>query len=199
MPVFPSVEGEPALDKVFRRFPHAVKPLLDYHDRVLRDWSPLTVAERELIAAYVSGINSCTFCHGAHVVAARAFGVDADLFDGLMADLESSNIDSRLKPILAYVGKLTRTPSMMAQADADKVYAAGWDEQALFDAVSVCALFNFMNRIVEGSGIKSNPLAADQAEMDARVARMGGITADPHIGEPSYSRLAALWGIDETA
>lgn len=195
MPVFPSIEGEPGLDKVFRRFPHTVMPLLEYHDRLLRDPSPLTVAERELIAAYVSGINSCTYCHGAHVVAARAFGVDPDLFEGLMADLETSSVDSKLKPILAYVGKLTRTPSMMTEADATPVYAAGWDEQALFDAVSVCALFNFMNRIVEGSGIKANPLDADQAELDARMARMGGATDDPHRGARSYTRLASMWGI----
>lgn len=195
MPVFPSVEGEPNLGKVFKRFPHTAMPLLEYHDRLLRDHSPLTVAERELIAAYVSGINSCTYCHGAHVVAARAFGIDAELFEGLMAYLESSAVDEKLKPLLAYVGKLTRTPAMMTQADADLVYAAGWEEQALFDAVSVCALFNFMNRIVEGSGIKSNPLEADQAELDARIARMVGATEDPHRGEPSYTRLAKLWGI----
>jgi uncharacterized peroxidase-related enzyme len=197
MSVFPSIEGEPGLDKVFRRFPHTVMPLLEYHDRLLRDPSPLTVAERELIAAYVSWINSCTYCHGAHVVAARAFGVDSALFDGLMADLETSAIESKLKPILAYVGKLTRTPSMMTEADANRVYAAGWDEQALFDAVSVCALFNFMNRIVEGAGIKANPLEADQAELDARMARMGGATDDPHRGERSYTRLASMWGISE--
>lgn len=197
MSVFPSIEGGPALDKVFRRFPHSVMPLLEYHDRVLRDPSPLTVAERELIAAYVSGLNACTYCHGAHIVAARAFGVDAELFDGLMADLETSRVEARFKPILAYVGKLTRTPSLMAEADAARVYAAGWEEQALFDAVSVCALFNLMNRIVEGSGIKSNPLEADQAEMEARMARMGGATDDPYRGERSYTRLARLWGIDD--
>ncbi len=195
MRVFPSIEGDPGLDKVFRRFPHTAMPLLEYHDRLLRDPSPLTVAERELIAAYVSGLNSCTYCHGAHVVAARAYGIDADLFEGLMTDLESSAVDDKLKPLLAYAAKLTRTPAMMIQADADRVYAAGWDEQALFDAISVCALFNFMNRIVEGSGIKANPLEADQAEMDARIARMGEPTGDPHRGEPSYSRLAEKWGI----
>lgn len=198
MRVFPSIEGEPGLDKVFKRFPHTVLPLLDYHDRLLRDWSPLSVAERELIAAYVSGINSCTYCHGAHVVAARAFGIEGELFEGLMADLESSAVDDKLKPLLAYVGKLTRTPAMMTLADAERVYAAGWDEQALFDAVSVCALFNFMNRIVEGSGIKANPLEADNAELDARMARMGGSTDDPHKGEPSYSRLADLWGVKQS-
>jgi uncharacterized peroxidase-related enzyme len=197
MRVFPSIEGEPGLDKVFRRFPHTVAPLLEYHDRLLRDASPLTVAERELIAAYVSGLNACTYCHGAHVVAARAFGVDEALFGGLMADLGSSGVDEKLKPILAYVGKLTQTPAMMTEADAQRVYDAGWDEQALFDAISVCALFNFMNRIVEGSGIKANPLAADKAELDARMARMGGATDDPHRGERSYSKLARLWGIEQ--
>jgi hypothetical protein len=130
-------------------------------------------------------------------VAARAFGIDPGLFDGLMADLETSEVDQKLKPILAYVGKLTRTPAFMTEADAQKVYDAGWDEQALFDAVSVCALFNFMNRIVEGSGIKVNPLEADPAELEARMARMGGMTDDPHRGERNYSRLAALWGIPD--
>jgi len=112
-----------------------------------------------------------------------------------MADVATSAVDEAMKPILAYVGKLTRTPAMMTEADALAVYAAGWDEQALFDAISVCALFNLMNRIVEGSGIKANPLEADEAEMQGRIGRMGGATGDPHVGEPSYSRLAVLWGL----
>lgn len=197
MIVFPSIAGEPGLDKVFKQFPHSVAPLLEYHDRLLRDPSPLTVAERELIAAYVSGLNACTYCHGAHVVAARAFGLDEEMFDGLMTDLDASSVDEKMKPLLAYVGKLTRTPAMMTQTDADRVYAAAWDERALFDAISICGLFNLMNRIVEGAGIKANPLEADQAEMDARIARMGGRTDDPYRGERSYTRLLDMWSIDE--
>lgn len=196
MSVFPSIEGEPSLDKVFRRFPHTLPPLLEYHDRLLRDPSPLTVAERELIAAYVSGLNACTYCHGAHVVAARAFGVDPDLFEGLMADPESSAVDPKLKPLLAYVRKLTLTPAMMSERDAVPVYEAGWEEQALFDAVSVCALFNFMNRIIEGSGIKSNPLEASEEDIQARIRRMGGETDDPHRAERTYGKLARLWNIE---
>lgn len=195
MGVFPSIEGQPSLDKVFRRFPHTLLPLLEYHDRLLRDPSPLTVAERELIAAYVSGLNSCTYCHGAHVVAAQAFGIEAGLFEGLMQDLQTSAVDDRLKPLLEYVRKLTLTPAMMSDRDAEKVYAAGWEEQALFDAVSVCALFNFMNRIIEGSGIKSNPLDSSPEELEARMRRMGGESPDPHRAERSYTKLAELWGI----
>jgi AhpD family alkylhydroperoxidase len=112
MRIFPSIPGEPELSSVFRRFPHTLAPLLDYHDRMLRDPSPLTAAERELIAAYVSGLNAC---HGAHRVAAGAFGVDEALFDSLMVDPDTSAVDSRLKPILSYVRKRTLTPAKMIE------------------------------------------------------------------------------------
>ena len=52
--------------------------------------------------------------------------------------------------------KLTENPSKVTKKDAEAVYAAGWDEQALYDAVTVCALFNFMNRIIEGTGVVAN-------------------------------------------
>ena len=114
---------------------------------------------------------------------------------GLRQDIETSAVDDKLKPLLRYVRKLTLTPAMMSGCDAEKVYAAGWDEQALFDAVSVWALFNFMNRIIEGSSIKSNPLEASSKELQARMQRMGGSGSDPHQAERSSTKLAQMWGI----
>ncbi len=58
--------------------------------------------------------------------------------------------------MFAYVRKLTLTPSRITQADADAVFAVGWDEEALHHAVSVCALFNMMNRLVDGLGIEGS-------------------------------------------
>lgn len=56
-------------------------------------------------------------------------------------------------PVLRLVRTLTLTPAKVRDAEVAAVYEAGWDEQAVHDAVSVCALFNFMNRLVEGLGI----------------------------------------------
>lgn len=191
--IFPSLPSDPQLGDLFRRFPHAVPPLLEYHDRLLRDPSPLTVAERETIAAYVSALNSCDFCHGAHVIAAGVYGIEAPVIAALLADPETAPVDRKLKPILAYVKKLTRTPGKMAPADAQHVYDAGWDEQALFDAIGVCALFNMMNRIVSGSGITLDPRILSSSEVEARKRRMGSPGRDPFQAEHSYSRLARLY------
>lgn len=151
--LFPSLPAEPKLADVFKRFPAAVRPLLDLNDAVMRGDSDLTVAERELIAAYVSSLNACQFCLDAHVVFARAHGISPDLVAALLKDVEGAAIDNRLRPILRYVRKLTIAPSKLIEADAHAVYAAGWREEALFDAIQVCALFNLMNRVVEGAGV----------------------------------------------
>ncbi|MDS0136218.1 MULTISPECIES: carboxymuconolactone decarboxylase family protein [unclassified Amycolatopsis] len=151
-----SLPSETTLLQVFQAYPGPARHLLAFHELVLRGESPFTPGERELIAAYVSGLNSCDYCHGIHTVTAEAFGIPEGTLAAALADLESANVDARLKPVLAYVGKLTRTPSKMTDADAEAVFAAGWDERALHDAVLVCALFNFMNRMVEGLGIRAD-------------------------------------------
>jgi len=190
--IFPLLPQDPQLLDLFRLFPHAVQPLLDYHDRLLRDESPLTVGERELIAAYVSGLNACDFCHGAHIIAASVHGIDEGLFAALMADVETAPIGGRMKPILAYARKLTLTPARIEPGDAQRVYDAGWDERALFDVISICALFNMMNRIVLGAGIVNDPRLRGPEDLEHRRRRMGSSGPDPHRAEPSYARLAAM-------
>ncbi len=155
--LFPSLPETPVLGDVFQAFPAHIAPLLAYHDTLLRGPSDLSVAARELIAAYVSGLNACDFCHGAHTAISMAYGISQDTIKAMVADLETSSVEEKLKPVLAYAGKLTLTPSRMVEADAEAVYAAGWSEAALFDAVQVCGLFNMMNRIVEGAGVSAYP------------------------------------------
>ena len=146
----------------------------------MRAPSAFDAGERELIAAYVSGVNDCGYCHGVHTVTAEAFGVPEGLLAAALDDLASAPVDERMKPVLAYVGKLTRTPSQVTEEDAEAVFAAGWDEAALHDAVLVCALFNFMNRMVEGLGIRA----------DAAYAKTSGV----RLKEGGYAGLATLLG-----
>jgi uncharacterized peroxidase-related enzyme len=155
VPFLKSLPDDSVLLQVFQAFPDTTRPLLDYHELVMRGPSPFTEAQRELIAAYVSGVNACDYCHGVHTVTAEAFGVSPGLLAAALTDLDTAPIEERLKPVLRYVGKLTATPAKMTEADANAVFDAGWDEPALYHAVLVCGLFNFMNRMVDGLGIRA--------------------------------------------
>lgn len=153
MAFLPSIASSASLLEVFKTFPDAARPLIEYHEVLMRGPSPWSVAQRELIAAYVSGLNACAYCHGVHQATAEAFGVPEGLLAALLQDLDRAPVEESLRPVLQYVRKLTLTPDRIGQEDAGAVFAAGWDERALHDAVCVCGLFNLMNRIVSGLGV----------------------------------------------
>ena len=88
---------------------------------------------------------------------AELFGVDRKLFAELLADVDSSSADEKIKPILNFVRKLTLNHQYMSQGDVDAIFAAGWDEKAFRDSVAICGMFNLMNRMVHGFGIQDFP------------------------------------------
>ncbi len=154
MPYLPSLPADATLRDVFRRFPAVVDDLLSLHETLLRGESPLSVGERELIAAYVSGLNQCGYCHRVHAATAETFGVDPAVLERLLQNVDAGDISAELRPILRYVRKLTLEPAKLTPGDARAVLDAGWQESALFQAVMICAMFNFMNRMVSGLGIE---------------------------------------------
>ena len=131
--------------------------------------------KRELIAAYTSGVNACQFCYGTHAATAEALGVDEGLLDELLRDPEGAPLEEKMRPILRFVRKLTMSPASMTQADADAIFAAGWDEDAYYHVVSICGLFNYYNRLMEGYGIKSQP--EYRLSVGKRLAEQGYTTA----------------------
>jgi uncharacterized peroxidase-related enzyme len=132
------------------RFIHLYK----FCEPVMRGPSPFSDAEREFIAAFVSGVNACQWCHGAHSVTARALGANDETLKLALDDIDAAPIDERLKPVLRYVKKLTLTPSRITVADVREVSDAGWEEDAIHDAILICAVFNCYNRIVDRHGVK---------------------------------------------
>jgi uncharacterized peroxidase-related enzyme len=141
--------------QVFQAFPKAARPLLEYHEVLLRGDSPFSPAERELIAAYVSGLNNCNYCRAVHSQTAIALGIDANAVANMLSDGRYEDVGLKMRPVLAFVRKLTLSPGKITVADVDAISAAGWDDRALHDAVAICALFNLMNRLVNGLGVEA--------------------------------------------
>lgn len=153
MPLFPSLPSPARLSDLLTRHPAHAGPLLMHVEAVMKAGAPLTAAQCELIAAYVSGLNACAFCLGSHRVYAEALGVAPGLVDALLDNPDTAPVAPKMRPLLAYVRKLTHLPSRLTREDVRAVLDAGWSEEALYHAVQVCALFNLFNRLVEGAGV----------------------------------------------
>lgn len=149
-------ETEESVSAVMRRYPEQAIPLTALTEIVMRNGDCAFRSEqRELIAAYASGTNDCTYCYNTHKATAEAFGVDEHLLDSMLSNLDASAVDAKLKPVLRFVQKLTQSPCRMVQADADAIFDAGWDEDCFHFAVMICGLFNFYNRLMDGYGVKN--------------------------------------------
>ena len=166
MSFFKSLPDDAGPPNVFTKYPEIYGPWSKMSQALMNGPSPLSQGERELILAYASGIAGCKFVYVAHSEVAYAWGVENGVIDRLLQDLETAPVEARLKPLLAFVRKLTLTPGEMSQADADAVFEAGWDEQALHYAIAVTARAAFMQRLVEGYGF--TPLSRDVAVKHAK-------------------------------
>lgn len=131
-------------------------PLDKASQKIMRGKSAFSEAEREMMAAYVSGLNACAFCHGSHKAVADQFGISPRVIEVMIEDIDSAPIKETLKPVFHYLKKLTLSASKLTETDVEKVFAAGWTEDALHEAILVGCLFNFYNRLLDGHGIKGN-------------------------------------------
>ncbi len=154
----PSIDSQTNLGQAFVGFnTGAEKPLVQLlHFLMRNDESPLSTGQRELIAAFISGLNSCSSCYGSHSTVAARFGVDPVMIKDFIEDVDNTPFEEKFKPILHYVKKLTLSPSKMIQGDIDKVLQAGWSERALYDAILICGTFNLINRYVDGIGLETH-------------------------------------------
>ena len=166
------------LKEILKSEPDLGLPIAEYHEVLLRGPSPFSIDERELMAAFVSSLNACDFCSGEHEAVAERFGVKAGTLTALLVDIESAPVSDELRPTFRFLHKLTLQPNRMTASDADAVYAVGWKDPALYHLASICALFSFDNRLIQGVGIKPHEPSKLQSTADRLHAQGYASTAD---------------------
>src|SRR5580700_2627942 len=119
----------------------------------MRGPSAWSVADRELMAAFVSKVNECAFCVGAHTATAGQAYQDGPKVEAVLADLESAPVEDGLRATLRMLGRLTREGKVGA-GDMRDVLAAGVSPQQVQDALAVCAAFNTTGRLADAFGFE---------------------------------------------
>jgi uncharacterized peroxidase-related enzyme len=126
-------------------------PMSAVTQEAMRGPSTWSVADRELMAAFVAKTNQCEFCTKTHAaVARRAYG-DENKVSSLQSDLDTATVEEPLRATLLLLGKLTREHTVNAD-DMRTVLAAGASRQQIEDALAVCFSFNVIARLADAFG-----------------------------------------------
>jgi uncharacterized peroxidase-related enzyme len=179
--LFRGMRSAPEYPQIWHLFafrPEATDHLRRFTQEIVRGPAPLTPGLRELIAAYTSSQNNCAFCAESHVAFAAGYLQDEDLVRSVLRDLEHSALTDQEKALFRFIHKVNAAPSRIAETDVQVLRDAGWTDEQIYYAISVCALFNFYNRWVSATGV--HPMSPEgNRDGAARMAVTGYAASAP--------------------
>ena len=170
--------------------PETTKPLSELAQVLLVGPNTLTLAEREMIATYVSSENDCHYCQQCHgsTAAQHLGGTDAayDLICGVKENFETADISEKLKALLNVAGKVQQGGKRVTSADVERARGAGASDKEIHDTVLIAAAFCMFNRYVDGLATWQPEDPAIYVEIGQQTARMG------YVGRDFGKRLQSL-------
>jgi uncharacterized peroxidase-related enzyme len=146
------------------------KALSNLAQALLHGPSSLSSGERELIAAHVSYLNNCEFCHLSHKAAASEHLQDnGQTMDAIIANMDTANVSVKMKSLLHIAGKVQQSGRAVTLQDIDEAKRLGATDEEIHDTVLVAAAFCMYNRYVDGLNTQ---LPVSQEEYDKAGVRL---------------------------
>ena len=163
--------------------PETAVPLNQLAEVLLRGDNTLTRGEREVIAAYVSHLNSCNFCHNSHATFA-ALQLDGgwDVIDAVVADPSTAPVSPKLRALLAVATLVQQGGRNVTTEAIEAARAEGATDVEIHDTVLIAAAFCMFNRYVDGLGTVAPPTRADYEPMGHQIVEHGYAATSPMPG-----------------
>ena len=160
--------------------PETAKPLNDLAEVLLRGDNSLSRGDRELIAAYVSHLNRCHFCHTSHATfAALQLDDGWEVIDAVIADLDTPRITDKIRSLLRLAAKVQQGGLHVTAAEVDAARSAGATDVEIHDAVLIAAAFCMYNRYVDGLATFAPPNREDYADVGRMIVEQGYAATTP--------------------
>lgn len=180
MPHIQLPENVPGIRSLAQYRPDTGKPLYELAQVLLRGDSPLTPAERELIATFVSAKNSCAFCTQSHAAAARElFGEEREVVDFTLSEYETAPISEKLKALLTIAGQVQTDARFVSDEQVQTARRHGATDRDIHDTVLIAATFCLFNRYMDGLATLIPDDPAAYVPMGQRMATLGYVPPQP--------------------
>ena len=96
----------------------------------------------------------------------------------VLENVDTAPVSAKDRALYKLVKKVVECSVETTQADIDTAKAAGWSDEALYDAFSVVALFRFYNSWIDTTGVGDMPAMAYEMS-GQRLATQGYVMESP--------------------
>ncbi len=118
---------------------------------LLRDKEGLSMAEREMIATYVSSLNDCFYCRHSHgAIAALYLQGDFALVEDVCNNYHKAAISEKMKSLLTIAANVQKGGKHVTAEQIDQARRLGASDRDVHDTVLIAAAFCMFNRYVDG-------------------------------------------------
>lgn len=133
--------------------PESIVRHMDLYMTIMFGKSPLSRAQREMIAVVVSVANNCEYCQAHHSHVLNQYWKDDDKIKVLKSDFSKATLTNEELLFCELAWQLTRIPNISTEGIITKLKTFDIGDRVILDATLVIAYFNFVNRIVLGLGV----------------------------------------------
>jgi uncharacterized peroxidase-related enzyme len=170
---------------LFMYRPETARPMSMLAEVLLRGPSTLSRGERELIAAYVSSRNECSYCTASHsAFAAAQLPEGMPLVDQVRADLDTAPVTPKLASLLRIAGAVQESGKAVRAEDVELARNEGATDLEIHDTVLIAAAFCMTNRYVDGLATNVRPDPGAYAEAAPLIVNGGYLGILGSAGSP---------------
>lgn len=176
-------EQFPGITGLLQSFPESGRVLSELAEVLLRAPHSLTRGERELVAAYVSGLNSCEFCCRSHsAFAAAQLSGGMELVDAVRTDLDTAPISDKLRSLLRVAAAVRESGRHVTADTVSAARAQGAAESEIQHTVLIAAAFCMFNRYVDGLNTLTPDEPSAYAGMAGQIVERGYLMLSDQAG-----------------
>lgn len=147
--------------------PAEFRAFFAYHDALMDKEGGMSLAEREMIVVATSGANNCEYCVVAHGAVLRIRAKNTTIADQVAVNYRKADVSPREMAMLDFAMKVSNDARNIDQADYERLYPHGFNDDDIWDIAAIASFFGLSNRMVNFASIRPN----DEFYMMGRVPR----------------------------
>lgn len=139
-------------------------------EKLMYEETILPVYIKEMIFAYISELNGCTYCKNIHREISKKMITDIEENSSLK-NISLSSIQEEYKSVLTLSHKVNEDIDSITQEDVDAILVNGFPENVISEIIAICSAAQYMNTTVRAHKIPALNDAMNSASVRMMIQK----------------------------
>ncbi len=112
---------------------------------------------KEMLFAAISKDRNCHYCAAAHIACCRMLGLDPEMLNALVRDVNSLS-NPKLRDMILFGLKCSKNPQGISEADYEKLRHHGLNQPEILELIAMSGLAVYANIMADATGMEADAI-----------------------------------------